>query len=152
MPDGHSPAAEVATDIEEEVLREAPPDPDAQEEDQPVFDDPGCPEMVEAIEDRTCDPLAGESSCPFGWECFPYVEYPETRCSAEVYGTRCEPAGLGVQGDACDLTPCAGGFLCVATSQGSLCAQLCELPGDGDNCPRGLICGSVDIKGYGVCF
>lgn len=116
------------------------------------FDDPGCPEASEAVDARTCDPFAEENSCPLGWDCFPYVEYPTDPCGSEVYGTRCEPSGTGAQGDPCEAAPCARGYLCVASGQGTVCAQLCDLPAGDHSCPAGLICGSVDIKGYGVCF
>ncbi len=151
VPDGHD-APEAELPAQDEAPRKAPPDPDVvDDEELAVFDDPGCPDESEPIEARTCDPIVRTGECPTGWDCFPYVDYPQTSCGSEVYGTRCEPAGTAVQGDSCEGVPCAGGFLCVATGQGTQCAQLCELPGD-NSCPPGLICGSVDIKGFGVCF
>jgi hypothetical protein len=99
----------------------------------------------------SCDPFGSADQCDFGWACFPYVAYPSTDCEPERFGTRCEPAGEGTQGTPCEATPCAAGYLCIASGQGTVCAQLCELPGQ-SMCAPGLICGSVDIKGYGVCF
>ena len=117
---------------------------------EPFFD-PGCPEVPGAVEDRECDPLGVPTGCGDGLACFPYVDYPNDPCAPERFGSRCDVEGVGMQGDECSLQGCAGGFLCVATGQGTQCAKLCELPSSGQ-CPPGLVCGSVDIEGYGVCF
>lgn len=154
VPDGHSTIEPDAatTAISDEPPRAAPEAELDETDDPELFDDPGCPQAPEPIEERTCDPFAETSSCPFDWDCFPYVDYPIDPCASEVYGTRCEPSGTGVQGDPCETAPCAAGYLCVASGQGTVCARLCELPAGANSCPAGLICGSVDIKGYGVCF
>ncbi len=130
-----------------------PPPPADDEDDLPLSDfvDPGCPDELDPVEDRECDPLAEPSDCGDGMGCFPFVDYPDDPCAAERFGSRCQVSGLGTQGDDCTLQGCASGFLCVATGQGTQCAKLCEVPSTGQ-CPPGLICGTVDIQGYGVCF
>jgi hypothetical protein len=120
-------------------------------EDLEVFDDPGCPEKIEPLVEETCSPFDSAGTCIGDWGCYPYVDYPSSPCEPERFGTRCEPAGSGVQGDDCRAEGCAPGFLCVASGQGTLCAELCPLPGP-NTCAAGLICGSVDIQGFGVCF
>jgi hypothetical protein len=119
--------------------------------EEPPFVDPGCPLVAPPVEDRQCDPLGVETGCEVGFGCFPYVEYPADPCAPEVFGTRCRIQGSGTQGADCSEGGCAEGFLCVATGQGTQCAQLCRFPGVGQ-CEPGLICGSVDIQGYGVCI
>lgn len=118
---------------------------------EPTFADPGCPEIEEPPDSIVCDPLLGSSECGDGYACSPYVDYPSEPCEAERFGTECALAGPGIQGDSCVLDDCAAGFLCVAGNQGTVCAQLCVSPGP-NTCPVGLLCGTVDLKGYGVCF
>ncbi len=140
---------EPNTSVADSTTRPRPSSPD--EEDLEIFDDPGCPETVEPVVVDTCSPFETESSCFGDWSCFPYVEYPSAPCEPERFGTRCEPTGPGRQGDDCRVESCGAGFLCVASGQGTVCAELCALPGP-NTCAPGLICGSVDIRGYGVCF
>jgi len=57
------------------------------------------------------------------------------------------------QGDTCGSgsTRCASGFVCVVGSEpGKQCVQLCRM-GVQSSCPAGLICGELDVEGYGVC-
>lgn len=120
--------------------------------DEPTpFEDPGCPAVPAPVEDRQCDPLALDSGCEIGFGCFPYVDYPTDPCAPEIFGTRCRAQGTGTQGQECAMGGCAEGYLCVATGQGTQCARLCKFPGQGQ-CDPGLVCGSVDIQGFGVCF
>jgi hypothetical protein len=116
-----------------------------------TFDDPGCPEIAEPEDDFQCDPLKGSDECGDGFGCYPYVDYPSEPCEAEQFGSICALAGTGEQGDPCLDQDCSAGFLCVASGQGTVCAQLCRAPGP-NTCPNGLLCGSVDVKGFGVCF
>lgn len=145
--EGTSPSAATSTASTPDRPRPSAP----AEEDLEIFDDPGCPETIEPVVVDTCSPFETESSCFGDWSCFPYVEYPSAPCEPELYGTRCEPVGPGQQGDDCRSETCAAGFLCIASGQGTVCAELCPLPGP-NTCAPGLICGSVDIRGYGVCF
>lgn len=115
------------------------------------FNEVRCPEQAQRIESTECDPLAEQTQCPAGEGCFPYVDYPTSRCEPETFGTRCAPAGAGMQGDPCAGERCAHGFLCVVTSRGTECARLCRMPGP-NTCPDGFICGSLDIDGFGVCI
>jgi hypothetical protein len=115
------------------------------------FEEQGCPEAVQRIESTECDPLGGQSQCGVDEGCYPYVEYPSSRCEPETFGTRCDVSGPGFQGDPCSNQRCAHGFLCVVTGRGTECASLCRMPGP-NTCPDGLICGSLDIDGFGVCI
>jgi hypothetical protein len=116
--------------------------------------DSGC-EMTELPPPRLdCDPFA-TGSCGPGAGCFPFVEHPEgSGCDQQVYGTICLPAGQGRQGALCgdDVGDfCADGFVCVVGQRaGKRCAALCKL-GEANQCSGGLICGELDVAGFGVC-
>lgn len=103
-----------------------------------------------------CDPYRpGSGDCASGSGCYPFVEHPEGKgCDAQIYGTICLVAGVGVQGDRCgDDTGdwCAPGFVCVVGQRaGKRCAALCK-PGVDNQCAGGLICGDLDVSGFGVC-
>jgi hypothetical protein len=116
-----------------------------------TFADPGCPKAPEPEDEFTCDPLSDEEACEPGYACSPFVRYPSAPCEPEVFGTYCRLHGSAVQGESCLYEDCAPGYLCVASGLGTSCAELCALPG-ADTCPPGLLCGSVDLKGFGVCF
>jgi len=119
-----------------------------------AYDDPGCPDVGAPIEVNECDAFAATPTCPFGQGCFPFVEHPfGAGCDAQRFGTACRPAGTGQQGDDCGSAGlgCAAGFVCVVGSQpGKHCVQLCPI-GSQKVCPTGLICGELDVEGYGVC-
>lgn len=115
------------------------------------FEEQQCPEAVQRIESSECDPLGGPEQCAADEGCYPYVQYPSSRCEPETFGTRCDTAGPGAQGDPCTGQRCAHGFLCVVTGRGTECAALCRMPGP-NTCRDGLICGSLDIDGFGVCI
>jgi hypothetical protein len=94
-------------------------------------------------------------SCGPGYGCYPYVDHPEGNgCDAQAYGTQCVPVGSGTQGAQCgeaSTDSCAAGFVCVVGQRaGKRCAALCRL-GDSSSCPGGLICGDLDVSGFGVC-
>jgi hypothetical protein len=144
--DAGGDGGETAVTLDEPEMARPP-----EEESVEVFDDPGCPEQPAPVRSVECDPLAEVPGCPAGTGCAPFVEYPNAACAAEAYGTRCTTVGTGRQGDPCSSSRCAEGFLCVATGRGTQCAQLCALPG-ANTCPAGLVCGNVDIEGYGSCF
>jgi hypothetical protein len=101
-----------------------------------------------------CEPF-GDDSCGVGFGCYPFVDHPEgTGCDTQTYGTVCLPAGIGTQGAHCgDETGdwCAPGHVCVVGQRaGKRCAKLCEL-GAANQCDGGLVCGDLDVAGYGVC-
>jgi len=119
--------------------------------------DPGCPDAEAPPGVVECDPLAAVSGCAPGYGCYPYVEHPfGSGCDQQSYGARCLPPGLGVQGDPCgDDSPildyCAPGYVCViGVRPGKRCVKLCSLSGP-NLCPAGMICGDLDVEGYGVC-
>lgn len=121
-----------------------------------LYEEQHCPDAVQRVEKIECDPLAEtdperSSDCPEFEGCYPYVHYPSAPCEPETFGTRCDLAGTGLQGDGCNDIRCAPGFLCVVTGRGMECAELCPLPGV-NSCADGLICGSLDIDGFGVCI
>jgi hypothetical protein len=94
-------------------------------------------------------------SCGPGLGCYPFVEHPEgLGCDAQLYGTICLSSGVGTQGAVCgDETNdiCAPGFVCVVGQRaGKRCAALCDPQGE-DTCTGGLICGDLDVAGFGVC-
>jgi hypothetical protein len=115
---------------------------------------PGCPEAGPPVELTECDPFAAISTCDPGQGCFPFVDHPNgDGCGAQSFGTECLKAGTGTQGATCGdgVTRCAAGFVCVVGSQpGEHCVQLCRM-GVQNQCPAGLICGELDVEGYGVC-
>lgn len=114
----------------------------------------GCsPEQLPPPE-LECDPF-GASSCGSDSGCYPFVAHPEgSGCDQQRYGTICLPAGHGTQGQLCgeDASDwCAPGFVCVVGQRaGKRCAALCEL-GSPNKCSGGLICGDLDVAGFGVC-
>jgi len=119
-----------------------------------AYVDPGCPDVGAPVEVNACDPFAAVPTCPEGQGCFPFVEHPfGTGCDAQSFGTVCRAAGTGLQGDVCGggSAGCAAGFVCVVGSQpGKHCVQLCRIGGQ-KVCPAGMICGELDVEGYGVC-
>jgi hypothetical protein len=119
-----------------------------------VYIDPGCPDVGAPVEVNECDPFATVSTCPVGEGCFPFVDHPFGEgCDAQRFGAACRQAGTGQQGDTCGAAgqSCAAGFVCVVGSQpGKHCVQLCPIGGQ-KVCPAGMICGELDVEGYGVC-
>ena len=102
-----------------------------------------------------CDPLAAVPECPFGTGCYPYVDHPFGRgCDTQTFGALCVEVGTGTQGAPCGdgTTGCAPSYICVVGAHpGKHCAKLCTFDPP-SSCPAGMICGDVDIQGYGVCF
>jgi hypothetical protein len=119
-----------------------------------AYVDPGCPDVGAPVEIKECDPFATTSTCPVGQGCYPFVDHPfGAGCDAQTFGTTCRPSGTGQQGDSCGSAEqsCAAGFVCVVGSQpGKHCVKLCPISGQ-KVCPAGLICGELDVEGYGVC-
>ncbi len=101
-----------------------------------------------------CEPFSAGSCGPDGG-CYPFVDHPEgSGCDQQRYGTVCLPSGTGTQGQLCGADAndrCAPGFVCVVGQRaGTRCAALCEL-GVPNKCQGGLICGALDVAGFGVC-
>lgn len=119
-----------------------------------VYVDPGCPDQSAPVQVNECDAFSPTPNCPPGDGCYPFVDHPfGAGCGAQSFGTQCRPAGTGRQGDPCGGgdASCASGFVCVVGSQpGKHCVQLCPISGQ-KVCPVGLICGELDVEGYGVC-
>jgi len=119
-----------------------------------AYVDPGCPDLGPPVEVKECDAFSPSPTCPPGLGCFPFVDHPFGEgCGAQRFGTECRPTGTGLQGDRCgsDGQGCASGFVCVVGSQpGKHCVQLCPIGGQ-KTCPAGLICGELDVEGFGVC-
>ncbi|MES1177212.1 MAG: hypothetical protein ABUL62_23015 [Myxococcales bacterium] len=119
-----------------------------------VYVDPGCPDVGAPVQVNQCDAFSQSSGCPPGLGCYPFVDHPfGDGCGAQTFGTECRPAGTGQQGDPCGGGDdgCASGYVCVVGSQpGKHCVQLCPV-GDSSSCPPGLICGDLDVEGFGVC-
>jgi hypothetical protein len=116
--------------------------------------DAGCPMQDLPPPDNQCDPFTA-GSCGPGAGCYPFVDHPQgTGCDQQHYGTVCLTAGIGRQGDVCGDEVgdfCAEGFVCVVGQRaGKRCAALCKLGGT-NQCAGGLICGDLDVAGYGVC-
>ena len=119
-----------------------------------VFIDPGCDAGVDAgpITMYECDPLV-EDSCGPGLGCYASAQPPTTRCGREVYVAFCAAPGPGRQGDDClGHNDCGIGHLCVVTGAGTQCTEACDPGGGEPGCPRGFICRSTDVPGYGACF
>jgi hypothetical protein len=115
--------------------------------------DPGCPDAGQPTQVNNCDPFALVTTCPEGQGCYPFVDQPLVGCAPQMFGTVCSVAGTGRQGEVCGdgTNDCASGFVCVVGAQpGKHCVQLC-LMSQVDSCPRGMICGELDVEGYGVC-
>jgi hypothetical protein len=116
--------------------------------------DTGCPPEELPPPENECDPFSA-GSCGPGAGCYPFVEHPEgSGCDQQRYGTVCLPAGSGMQGMRCgDETGdwCAPGFVCVVGQRaGKRCAALCKI-GQANQCQGGLLCGDLDVAGFGVC-
>jgi hypothetical protein len=116
--------------------------------------DPGCPDAAPPPEVMECDPFSADPTCLKGEGCYPFVDHPfGAGCGTQSFGTQCLRAGVGRQGDDCTdgSSGCASGFVCVVGSEpGKHCVQLCKM-GVQNSCPAGLICGELDVEGYGVC-
>jgi hypothetical protein len=118
------------------------------------YQDPGCPDEDPPPPLVECDPFGDGSDCDLGLACYPYVDHPFGEgCGIQQYGALCQVPGTGQQGARCGdgVTSCAAGFVCVVgTTTGARCGELCPLDGT-DDCPLGLICGELDVEGFGVC-
>lgn len=114
----------------------------------------GCTSAELPPPELACDPFA-TGQCGEGVGCYPFVDHPDgTGCDQQRYGTVCLPAGHGTQGQLCGEDSsdwCASGFVCVVGQRaGKRCAKLCKL-GSANTCSGGLICGDLDVAGFGVC-
>lgn len=113
--------------------------------------DPGCPDAEPPPKIEECDPFANPTGCLPGEACYPFVNYPASKCEQEQYGTVCAVPGTAKQGEPCGGELCASGFVCVVTGIGTQCVKMCKLDGP-STCPPGLFCVPVDVEGIGGCF
>ena len=114
----------------------------------------GCPAQDLPPPDLACDPFT-PGGCGHGAGCYPFVDHPQgSGCDEQHYGTVCLPAGHAAQGMMCGEDGgdwCAPGLVCVVGQRaGKRCAALCKL-GVANQCTGGLICGDLDVAGFGVC-
>lgn len=122
-----------------------------------VYVDPGCdagPVRGDGGPRREyeCDPLDFDS-CPPGLACYASAVPPDGPCGEETFISYCTAPGPGRQGDDClGHGDCAGGHLCVVTGAGTQCVNACDVGGGEPRCPRGFLCRSTDVPGYGACF
>jgi hypothetical protein len=114
--------------------------------------DPGCPPAMKIQGVHACEPFAPStgSGCGPRERCVPYVQYAD-QCKTEEIGTQCQPAGVGTQGEDCNVDDCAAGYVCVTAGTGFQCAALCQLLPNGDTCGSGLLCTPLDVDGFFIC-
>lgn len=123
--------------------------PGSDDEDAPYVD-PSCADAAPPPPTNDCD-AREQTGCGPGEGCYPFVGYPQGPCEQEQYGTACEPAGTGEQGDPCGgLTECAAGYVCVISGAGTVCTKLCDL-GAASACPEGQVCEPIDVAGFATC-
>jgi hypothetical protein len=129
------------------------PLPDAGAADAlPDYVDPGCPDAGPPVQMFECDPYKAANGCPDGQNCYIYGQPPADPCGQELYGSTCQPGGIGTQGTPCgSATDCASGYVCVISGSGTQCIELCKLSGDA-TCPPGLVCEPIDVEGFGGCL
>ncbi|MEM9074496.1 MAG: hypothetical protein AAGE52_38735 [Myxococcota bacterium] len=120
-----------------------------------VFVDPGCdagPPSDAGVRMFDCDPLV-EDSCGPDQACYASAVPPDGPCGEETFVAFCAAPGPGAQGDSClGHTECQVGHLCVVTGAGTQCVEACDPGGGEPGCPRGFLCRSTDVPGYGACF
>jgi len=118
-----------------------------------AYVEPPCEDAPPPIEDYACDPYAqGNGDCSPGEGCYIFVDYPDTPCAQETFGSLCLAEGIGGQGDSCGgPLDCQAGFVCVIGDSGTQCVQYCPLEGVSD-CPDGLVCEPIDVEGFGGCI
>ena len=114
----------------------------------------GCPTQDLPPPELECDAFT-PGSCGDGAGCYPFVDHPKgSGCDEQRYGTICLQAGNATQGMMCGEESgarCAPGLVCVVGQRaGKRCAALCK-PGVANPCTGGLICGDLDVAGFGVC-
>ena len=117
-----------------------------------VYVDPGCDGGRSTRTEYECDPL-DPASCAAGLACFAFAQPPLEPCGEEVFVSQCLAPGPGEQGDDClGHRDCAAAHLCVVTGAGTQCVRACDVGGGEPSCPRGFLCRSTDVPGYGACF
>jgi hypothetical protein len=129
---------------------DAPVPPDAPANDDfPVFREDACPDVSTSPPDLECDPLV-QSTCAFGFACYPIPPRGSDNCHPGLYASACLPAGKGTQGAPCgDGTDCAAGFVCVKSGQGDECVKLCRID-QFSSCSDGRVCRELDVAGSGL--
>jgi hypothetical protein len=111
----------------------------------------GCPQTTVPSVDAACDIFSADSGCPDGYGCFPIVRSTNDPCQPASYSFLCVYAGSGSQGDDCDqLHRCGPGYVCVVTSIGTQCEQVCDTS-QPSSCAPGMFCDPIDVPGVGTC-
>ncbi len=111
----------------------------------------GCPDAAALTVTAQCNLFSSVSGCPAGQACFPTIRATSDPCQPEQYYYICSYAGNGTQWDDCsNSNDCSQGFVCVVTTAGTKCQQICS-PSDAPNCPPGMFCDPIDVAGVGTC-
>jgi hypothetical protein len=111
----------------------------------------GCPDAATPSVTAQCNLFSSVSGCPAGQACFPTIRSTADPCQPEQYFFVCSYAGNGTQWDDCsNSNDCAQGFVCVVTTAGTKCQQVCSLS-DAPSCPAGMFCDPIDVTGVGTC-
>ncbi len=120
-----------------------------------VYVDPGCDggrASDGGMRMYECDPLIA-GSCGPGLACYATAVPPTEPCGDDTFVSFCAPPGPGTQGDDClGHNDCGAEHLCVVTGAGTQCTRACDPGGGAPRCPRGFLCRSTDVPGYGACF
>jgi hypothetical protein len=112
----------------------------------------GCPNVAAPTISAECDIFDASSTCPPGFGCFPTVRNSNDPCQPAQYSFVCAAAGTAGQSDFCDQTlRCAPGYICVISSIGTECQQLCDTTNSANGCLPGMRCDPVDVPGVGTC-
>ena len=111
----------------------------------------GCPDAAAPTINVQCDLFSAVSGCPDGQACFPTTRATADPCQPEQYYYICSPAGNGTQWDDCSTSnDCSQGFVCVVTSAGTKCQQICSTI-NSLGCSPGMFCDPIDVAGVGTC-
>lgn len=120
-----------------------------------TFQEDRCPDAGPRMRQYDCDPFDPVRSCPNAGEaCYPFIQYPDVPCGAEVYRAQCITAGTLRQNDFCGGSGgdyCGPGLTCFVTGSGNRCLRLCSLTGGSAGCPRGQVCEPTDSPDIGAC-
>jgi len=113
----------------------------------------GCPDSgLGATVVQECDLFSSISGCPDGQACFPTIRASADPCQPERFYYVCTYAGNGTQWDDCsNSNDCAQGHVCVVTSAGTKCQQMCSPGSSASTCPPGMFCDPIDVAGVGTC-
>jgi hypothetical protein len=140
---------DAPTTTTRDASRAADADADPHVDSYVAFREDACPEVLLEPPDLECDPFSQPSQCGPDQGCYPIPPRATDSCHPGRYATRCLSAGRGGQGVPCGGgTDCADGFICVKSSTGDQCVQLCHTNVYGA-CGEGRVCIEVDVTGSG---